>query len=172
MILERRSKNRTVLILIVLAVLLIGIGVYLSRSSKENSNPDLTENNTQDEGSYLDADSLKYISLLDWPPKLEVIDESFSCTEAGVGTERAGATQMRTINGRNYCVTEVVQGAAGSIYTQYAYAYEKNGKTNILTFSLRFSQCANYEEPSRKECESERSSFSVDNLLDSYAKSL
>jgi hypothetical protein len=172
MILEPRSKNKTILILIALAFLVIGIGVFISRSNKDNANQYPSENNQQVKGDSLNVDSLKYISALDWPPKLQIINEAFSCTEAGNSTERAGATEMRTINGRNYCVTEVVQGAAGSIYTQYAYAYEKDGKTNILTFSLRFSQCGNYDEPSKSECENERQTFNPDDLLDQYARTL
>ncbi|MDP3958403.1 MAG: hypothetical protein Q8Q36_03005 [bacterium] len=62
--------------------------------------------------------------------------------------------------------------AAGSMYVQYAYAFEKNGETAIFTFSLRFPQCGNYDEPKRSECEGEREAFDIDGIVERMAATL
>jgi hypothetical protein len=70
------------------------------------------------------------------------------------------------IGGREYCVTKVSDGAAGSTYTQYAYATaEGNDKTKIFTFTLRFVQCMNYDDPEQAECLSERDTFYPDSFF-------
>lgn len=105
-----------------------------------------------------------YIHAANWPPQLVLSDEPFSCTAAGAEAARAGRTEPATIDGRAYCVTRVTEGAAGSVYTQYAYAAPLNGRVAILTFSLRAVQCGNYDEPRRAECERERAAFSIDHI--------
>ena len=45
-------------------------------------------------------------------------------------------TAERKINGRTYCVTEISDGAAGHIYTQYTYAFSKNNNVISLSFTL------------------------------------
>jgi hypothetical protein len=113
----------------------------------------------------------KYISTVDWPPKIAVTDGPLTCTEAGVETARAGQTVRRTVDDREYCVTRESEGAAGSIYTNYAYATQKDDKVLIFTFSLRAVQCANYDDPQKAECENERTSFDIDSVLDRIAQS-
>ncbi len=108
-----------------------------------------------------------YISTTDWPPKVAVLDTPYSCTEGGTSTSLpAGQTKRESINGHEYCVTEEGEGAAGSTYIQYAYAAPKDGKTMIFTFSLRYVQCANYEDPKKAECTAERDAFSPDATVD------
>jgi len=114
----------------------------------------------------------KYISAVDWPPQIQELNQFFSCTEGGSEIMTAGQTKKQTIGGTEYCVTKESEGAAGSVYTQYAYAFERNNKTEILTFSLRFVQCANYDDPEKIECEKERNSFSIDNTVNWMAKSI
>jgi len=114
----------------------------------------------------------KYIHPVDWPPQASVSAQRLSCVEAGEPGARAGQTQRRSVSGREYCVTEIVGAAAGSVYTQYAYAFEKDSKTVILTFSLRAVQCANYDEAERIACESERSAFSPDSMVDGLVATL
>jgi hypothetical protein len=113
-----------------------------------------------------------YIHTVDWPPKLQLVGGPFTCTAGGDASDRAGMTRLRTIDGHAYCVTEVTEGAAGSIYTQYAYAAERDGKVVILTFSLRFEQCANYDEPKKTECETERSNFDIGGAIDAMVSTL
>ncbi len=121
---------------------------------------------------YPDSFGTKYMHALDWPPQIAVINETYSCIEAGSEIERAGRTETRVINGRNYCVTTIAEGAAGSIYTQYAYALAKGEKTVIFTFSVRATQCGNYNEAQKIECENERASFGIDYFIDRIVRTL
>lgn len=122
----------------------------------------------------------EYIQTVDWPPQVQVLNQPFSCTEAGSETARAGQTIKRMVDDRTYCVTKESEGAAGSIYMNYAYAFplysagstQADRKTIIFTFSLRAPQCANYDEPQRKACESERETFDLDSVVDRMAKSI
>lgn len=111
-----------------------------------------------------------YIHTVDWPPQVQVLNKSFVCTEGGSEIAPAGITEKRMVDDREYCVTKESQGAAGSIYTQYAYAFPKDNKTVILTFSLQFTQCGNYDEPNKSACENERTAFDIDGVVDRIAK--
>lgn len=115
---------------------------------------------------------IKYITPFDWPPKLQIINEMFDCTEGGSEFDRAGKTEKMTVEGRPYCLTRVSEGAAGSVYTQYAYAFPRGNTTAILTFSLRAAQCGNYPEAEKVVCENERKSFSLDKTVDQIARSI
>jgi hypothetical protein len=114
----------------------------------------------------------RYIHPVDWPPMLQVVDGPWQCTEAGSEIARAGKTERQTLGGRSYCVTRESEGAAGSIYTMYAYAFEHGGRVAVLTFSLRAVQCGNYDEPSKSECETERAAFDVGPTIDAIARTL
>lgn len=113
-----------------------------------------------------------YIHTVDWPPKVQIVEGPLTCTEAGEETARAGRTERRMVDNREYCVTLVSEGAAGSVYTQYAYAFPTQGKVSIFTFSLRTVQCRNYDEEEKSRCESEREVFYLDGLVDKIAKTL
>lgn len=107
-----------------------------------------------------------YINTVDWPPSVRVESEPFSCTNIGIENVPTGKTEHRTINGRDYCVTTEGEGAAGSVYTQYAYAAPINDMVVYLTFSTRAVQCLNYDEPQQSECAAERAAFDVDSIAD------
>jgi hypothetical protein len=79
---------------------------------------------------------------------------------------------MHTVGGRSYCVTKQSEGAAGSIYTQYAYAFPDGTGTAIFTFTLRAVQCANYDDPKKTECENERAAFDPDGIMDRVTKTV
>lgn len=113
-----------------------------------------------------------YIHTQDWPPQVQVLNEPYPCTEAGEETARAGKTEKRLVDNREYCRTSIVEGAAGSIYTQYAYAFPKDNKTVIFTFTTRATQCGNYDEVERKACEGERETFDLDSIVDRMARSI
>lgn len=119
---------------------------------------------------YPDSFQTTYMRALDWPPQVQIINESFECVEAGSEIDRAGRTEKHVISGREYCVTKKTEGAAGSIYTQYAYALPRGDKVIIFTFSIRATQCGNYPEPQKIECENERASFNIDSLIDRVAQ--
>jgi len=124
--------------------------------------------------------STQYITKVDWPSVISVISQPFSCTEAGSEVLPAGKTAQQVIDGRTYCVTRESEGAAGSTYTSYTYATSINpnnssqagNETIIFTFSFRFVQCANYDDPQKTVCENERIAFNVDNLIGQIVKTL
>ncbi|HXK39368.1 MAG TPA: hypothetical protein VJ837_00850, partial [Candidatus Paceibacterota bacterium] len=120
---------------------------------------------------YPEALAVTYIEAIDWPPRAQVIEEEFRCIEAGEETDRAGRTEEREVDGRTYCVTTVADATAGSVYEQYAYAFPFGDRTMILTFSARYPQCGNYDEPERVACESEREAFDLDGVADLMARS-
>jgi len=114
----------------------------------------------------------EYVSTADWPPVLRVTDEEYACTEAGEETERAGETTEITLESRTYCRTMVSEGAAGSVYIQYAYAFPFDGRTAIFTFSLRYPQCLNYDEPEQQACFDDQEGFDVDRFVDQIAQTV
>lgn len=175
-------------VIFIVALLILGAGIYFFYQNGEEPVFCTLDAKICPDGSYVGRvpptcefaacpawepfEKLKYIFPVDWPPQSEVIDEPFSCLAAGEETARAGRTEPRTIAGRQFCVTRVTEGAAGSIYTMYAYAFPREGGTEILTFSVRFSQCGNYGEPQKTECETERATFDVDRLVDNFVQSV
>lgn len=116
--------------------------------------------------------SLDYVSSIDWPPSVQILDNQFSCTAGGSEIARAGITEEKQINGKNYCITKESEGAAGSTYTQYAYIFMKEGKIISLTFSFRFPQCLNYDEPRSTTCQTEQKNFDTDKLIDQIVQTL
>jgi hypothetical protein len=113
-----------------------------------------------------------YSEAVDWPPILRINDGPFLCTEAGNELARAGKTSLQTVGQNTYCVTEIIEGAAGSTYAQYAYAFPYKEKVAIFTFSMRYVQCANYEAAQQQACEAERSAFDLLAIVDQMAQSL
>jgi hypothetical protein len=114
----------------------------------------------------------QYIHPTDWPPKGIVTEGIFSCSESGSEINIEGQTKKWEINGRIYCITKKSEGAAGSIYTNYAYTMLRNGKLFTLTFDLRSVQCANYDNPKKTECENERNSFDINGIVDRIMQSV
>jgi len=114
----------------------------------------------------------KYINTVDWPPLVQVLPGPYTCLEAGSENAPAGKTEKRLVDNREYCLTRESEGAAGSIYTQYAYAFAQADKVVYLTFSLRFPQCGNYSEPQLTACQIERETFDIDSVIDKIARTL
>lgn len=111
-----------------------------------------------------------YISAVDWPPTAQVLTEPFVCTEGGEEIAQGGKTEEMIIGGNSYCVTRGSEGAAGSVYTQYAYAFLKDGRKIIMTFTMRFVQCYNYDEPQKSACAAEQASFDINYLAHTIAQ--
>lgn len=174
-------------LLIVLGIVIIGGVVYYigknSNISSQNTpeitatNPSATTQNTTSNWKtftdntnsvtfrYPENIGATYISTVDWPPKAQFTHGLFTCVETGQETARTGQTAKKTINGWNYCVTKITEGAAGSTYTQYSYTTDINSNILIFTFSLRYPQCANYDYPQKTACENEENTFNIDNLV-------
>jgi hypothetical protein len=113
-----------------------------------------------------------YIQAVNWPPTIQIVSGSVGCSNGGEPEDASGKTERRTINGRDYCVNEKSEGAAGSIYTQYGYAFGIDEKAAVLMFSLRLPQCSNYDISAKAECEAERDSFDLDRMVDDIAQTL
>ena len=112
----------------------------------------------------------KYITPAEWPPKAAIMDGPFTCNETGSEVAAAGQTVKRAINNRDYCLTKQSEGAAGSTFATYTYTTAKSDKVFVLTFTLRAVQCANYEEPQKTECSTERTTFDVDSIAGRIAQ--
>jgi len=109
--------------------------------------------------------STKYIYTVDWPPEIDVLDKSFSCTGSYMSKQ--------IIGNREYCIRIKSEGAAGSIYNQYGYVSLVGDKMIAFSFSLRFSQCVNYYGlPEQSECEEERKIFNVDSMVNRIFQTL
>ncbi|MGA2668759.1 MAG: hypothetical protein ABSF32_07545 [Ignavibacteria bacterium] len=114
----------------------------------------------------------KYINTRIWPPEVQVLNESFTCGETNPGDDGMLKTEQRIINDNTYCVTEKSEGAAGTVYIQYTYAFLKFGRVVNLNFVLGFVQCGNYDNPEKSECEKERRKFNIDKIIDLIAQTL
>lgn len=100
-----------------------------------------------------------YIVGHEWPPKITVTPEVFSCSK-----------KVRVISGNIYCIESTNGAAAGSMYTEYTYktAYRE---TNTLTmkFTLRTVNCGNYATEEQKTCEEKEATLNVDSLANRIA---
>lgn len=178
--------KHTLSLIVLLVLVVIGINVLSNNSeqtetpkhqntSSETNNDDwkIIENTEMNYSfSYPESLETTYISTVDWPPQVQITDQDFACTEAGEVIDRAGKTEEKTINGTTYCVTEITEGAAGSIYHQYAYGFEGDDSTVYMTASLRFVQCANHDELQQSECQDEQENFDMDILMGEIAQTL
>lgn len=178
-------SSKIVAFLIVIGILVFGIYKYKTpdpqptQSTQTNTNssvpPGWTIFEDREKGlsiKYPEDFGTKYLSAFDWPPQIQILNQKYSCSLGGIDTQRAGQTSSQTINGHAYCITKVVEGAAGSMYTQYAFAFPKDNRTVILTFSTRQPQCDNYDDPEKTLCKNERDSFDLNSLIDKIAQSL
>lgn len=157
---------------LLLALLVIGLWTLPDRREPEMVPGWIVGTSAGKNFQYPPQPSTSYVSFPDWPPQIQAIRGSLECEEAGLPGERAGRTEKRDIGGREYCVTEVVQGAAGSIYTQYAYAFEEDDEILILTFTTQKPQCLNYPEPQMSECAAEQNEFKIDEIAAQIAETI
>jgi hypothetical protein len=180
------NKNHTakyVGIGVIVVLVLIGIGVLIAVLSKQKEMdqafvPGDTaswETHTDDRVAFQYPESIPagYVTLIDWPPQVQVLGGDFSCTEAGNETDRAGATREKTISGRAYCITKVTDSdTAGTMYTQYAYGTEVSGTYVMMTFSARMLPCDSYEGATQNTCDREQKSFDVDAIASRIAETI
>ncbi|MCX6785772.1 MAG: Gmad2 immunoglobulin-like domain-containing protein [Candidatus Komeilibacteria bacterium] len=113
---------------------------------------------------YPDKLSADYITPADWPPVIKVSPGQFSCVPQS-GTPSLPDRKVKTINNQIYCLETMSEGAAGSVYTTYTYTTAKNSQLVSLTFTLRYPQCLNYDNPKQSDCLAERQAFDLDGLV-------
>ena len=105
-----------------------------------------------------------YVRLVD-TPQLTVATGTYSCVGAGTTTRQMGQTREVVLNSKTVCATEVAEGAAGSVYHQYAYVTAApTGELLQYTFTVREVQCMNYDEPQASECVAEQADFNPDTI--------
>ncbi len=114
---------------------------------------------------------IPYISAQSgWPPVVQS-GTSYSCVQMHSQDDAGSQTVQKTINGRDYCITESSDGALGSVYTTYTYKTPgKQGSTLYTTFTLRYANgCGAYSDPEYTECKTEQANFfnGLDTLIDS-----
>lgn len=116
----------------------------------------------------------KYITAQTWPPKITVSNNKYVCnTQVNSGP---GAQSINEViyNDQNFCEKSSSQGAAGSIYTDYEFSTEINGKLVTASFTIHYPQCDNYPEPQKSVCQSEKSymgdpgsEFNIEDIMNS-----
>ncbi len=107
----------------------------------------------------------KYVLPVQWPPEITVSTSTYSCKKGGSSVLLTGKTETKYIDGKTYCLTTQVEGAAGSVYTTYIYKSIIDKKVVSLTFIVRVPQCANYDEVEKLECEEEKKIFNIDIMV-------
>ncbi|MEK7098286.1 MAG: hypothetical protein AAB908_00120 [Patescibacteria group bacterium] len=115
-----------------------------------------------------------FISAAEWPPLVERAVNKYACKEGSI-TAADGPlkeTKKNLVDDREYCVTRSSEGAAGSTYRAYEYAFQFGTSTYRIAFTLRFPQCMNYDEPQQSACKAEQSSYDIDGLVDRIARSI
>lgn len=124
-----------------------------------------------------------YIGSQDWevmivneeekyPPKFKIIEGQIDCKITSFESGLLSRTVKRRIDGRIYCIESSSEGAAGTIYTQYAYSTIKSGSLIMMSCVIRSPQCINYSEPYRTECANERERFDLDKIIGHIVKNL
>jgi len=125
----------------------------------------------------------EYIGSQDWkvkivneeekyPPKFKITKGQIDCKETSSESGLLSRTVKRKIDGRIYCIESASEGAAGTIYTQYAYSTIKCGSLITVSCVIRYPQCMNYSEPQRTECANERETFDLDKIISYIVKNL
>ena len=107
-----------------------------------------------------------------YPPKFEITEGQIDCKKTSAESGLPSRTVKRKIDGRIYCIESLSEGAAGTIYTQYAYSTIKNGSLIMVSCVIRYPQCINYSEPQRTECANERETFDLDKIISYIVKNL
>ena len=176
-----------VLIILALVVLIFIISNLSQKSEVENDDEEITlaEIQEQDEeieenniGSNLpDSFKANYISFQKYGsnifkaeeyPKLEswVENGAIECTETPLESSLPLRISKKEINGQKYCIGAFSEGAAGSVFTEYAYTTVISDNVYLVQFIARYPNCSNYPDQERRECETERENFNLDNLVD------
>lgn len=123
---------------------------------------------------YPEALSTTFVSAQEWPPRVELTANSYSCTEGPIEAADGPLTILtrKMVGDREYCVASFNEGAAGSTYTTFEYTTQQGDFVPRIVFTLRYPQCANYPEPQASACRSEQERFDIDGLVDRIAQSI
>lgn len=98
--------------------------------------------------------------------EFEIKNNEIECKETDLASSFPFRISKKEMNGRKYCISASSEGAAGSVYTEYAYATVIENKVYLIKFIARYPQCDNYPEEENIKCKRERESFNLDILVD------
>ena len=106
-------------------------------------------------------------------PRLEswVENGQIECDETPSESSLPLRTNKKETNGQKYCISASSEGAAGSVYTQYAYTTVMGDNVYMIQFVARYPNCDNYPEAENIKCKKERENFNLDVLVDEEIKS-
>lgn len=101
-------------------------------------------------------------------PRLEswVENGEIECEETSLESSLPLRISKKEINGRRYCIGTFSEGAAGSVYTEYAYTTVIASRVYLVKFVARYPNCSNYPDEQNMACSRERETFNLDNLVD------
>lgn len=100
-------------------------------------------------------------------PGLSIVNGEIECEETNnLDSSLAPRTIKKVIQGHKYCIQASSEGAAGSVYTEYAYTTVKGDSVYLVQFVAHDVNCGNYPEEERVKCEIERETFNLDILVD------
>ncbi len=115
----------------------------------------------------------QYVSEAEWPPIIRIGAGTYACEITPMEISSASEiTSQRQIDGRTYCVNVKNEGAAGSVYSSYAYTTVMGDKLINVSFVLRFNNCANYDEEQNLACTRERETFDIDAAVDKIVQTI
>lgn len=182
------SKHRTLLVVIFGLLLVSGVVAYVAQAPTEESAlppapPEQEQVVSIPDDWYVTATLAaqfrhpekiggEYHTATTWPPTVRISDEPFSCSEGGDLATSGGKTERRMIGGHEYCVTELHEGAAGSVFIDYAYAFAHGEKTAVMSFGVSFPRCENFDASEQAACSAEQAAFEPDVVVDRMAESL
>lgn len=132
----------------IMVIVVIGIAIFFMVKNKQTITP---VSSVDISAVFNTALTTKHISTPDtiWPPAVKFSEGVFSCNPQGSDTAEAGKVELKTVAGTRYCVTTRSEGAAGSTYTTYMYTAELKNRLVTISFTLRFVQCDNYDDPKK-----------------------
>ncbi len=173
------SNNKKNILISISAFLILGIGFFInSRTSAP-----VAEKANAFWKTYTDAIqgikfkypllSNNFITPQEWPPKITVSQDPFSCAEVLENNSLNIETTAKVVNNSTYCIEIQNEGAAGSVFKKYNYKTVINkDKALALSFVLQYPRCENYDEPNKTDCTIENENLNVDNLADVILKSV
>jgi hypothetical protein len=116
----------------------------------------------------------KYIYPEYWPPRISASAEknTLDCPVTSAESSLPQRIILKTINNQIYCIRALSEGAAGSVYTDYSYSYILDDRIITVNLVLRYPGCSNYDDRRKTECEQERQTFDLDNIIDQITQTV
>jgi hypothetical protein len=116
----------------------------------------------------------EYIYPVFWPPIISISTEknTLDCPITPAESSLPQRIILKTINSRTYCIRALSEGAAGSVYTDYYYSSIFNNRIITVNLVLQYPGCTNYDDRQKTECEQERQTFDLDNIIDNIIQTV